>query len=79
MVRNSPENKVVVGLLSFLIVLSSFLIFSISGMVDMGLFFQFELKMVAYVARMKKNICEVINSWCFLRSVNFILMIFKKI
>ena len=62
MVRNSPENKVVVGLLSFLIVLSSFLIFSISGMVDMGLFFQFELKMVAYVARMKKNICEVINS-----------------
>ena len=55
MVRNSPENKVVVGLLNFLIV-------GISGTVDMGLFFQFELKMVAYAAQMKKTICEVSNS-----------------
>ena len=49
MVRNSPANKVVVGLLSFLIV-------RILNIVNMILlFFQFELKMAAHAAHTKRK------------------------
>ena len=52
-VRNSPANELVVGLLRFLIV-------RILNTVSMVLFFQFELKMAVHAARTKR-ICEVNN------------------
>ena len=59
--RKSPANEVVVGLLSFLIV-----IVWIPDTANMVLlFFQFELKMAVHAARTKKKMYEVINFWYF--------------
>ena len=81
MVRKSPVNNVVVGLLSFLIV----------WILDTGnmvlLFFQFKLKMAAHFADTKKKIRSTHKEkdlWSeqltilFLRKVNFILMFFRE-
>ena len=34
--------------------------------------------MAVHAAHEKKNICDVKNFWCFLSSVNFILMFFQE-
>ena len=72
-VRKSPANKVVVGLLIFLIVwildkVNCIIIFSIQKIAEN----------VVHAACLKKKICEVNNFWYFLRRVNFILMFFKE-